>query len=280
MTTVLIALAGAAIAGLLAWNLTLHRKLKSRDADLVAAREESGTARAEFVSDMTHELGTPLTTIAGALDMIVEGESLPAEVAELVGMAIAGTDGMHRIITDLATIEKIRTGRTSFNAEAVDLGTVLERVVEETRERAEARGVACVIEAGAGITVDGDRERLLQVFNHLVANALNASPPDGQVTVSVAAVGSNVRIDVADRGPGIADELRHTLFDVFARGGAPDSNGEGVGLGLALARGIVDRHGGRIYVHSSSDDGTTMSVELPAAHGAGQGHGHDDSSTE
>ncbi|MDP6604079.1 MAG: HAMP domain-containing sensor histidine kinase [Rhodospirillales bacterium] len=280
MTTVLIVLAGAAIAGLLAWNLALHRKLKSRDADLVAAREESGTARAAFVSDVTHELGTPLTTIAGALDMIVEGESLPPEVAELVGMAIAGADGMHRIITDLATIEKIRTGRASFNTEAVDLGTLLEQVIEDARERAEARGVACVLEAGAGVTVEGDRERLLQVFHHLVANAVGASPPEGRVTVSVAGADGNVRIDVADRGPGIADALRHTLFDVFARGGAPDSNGEGVGLGLALARGIVDRHGGRIYVHSSSHAGTTMSVELPAARGAGQGHGHDDSSTE
>lgn len=280
MTPVLIAIACAVVVGLLAWNLALHRKLGSRQAELVAAREESGTARAAFVSDVTHELGTPLTTIAGALDMIVEGEALPPDVAELVGMASAGADGMHRIITDLATIEKIRSGRASLNPEAVDLSALLEQVIEETRERAAPRRVACALEAAPGITAEGDRERLLQAFHHLVVNAVNASPPEGRVTVSAAEADGNVRIDVADRGPGIADDLRDTLFDVFARGGAPDSNGEGVGLGLALARGIVDRHGGRIYVHSSSDEGTTMSVELPAARGAGQGHGHDDSSTE
>jgi signal transduction histidine kinase len=233
----------------------------------ISASKEIARMKNELISALSHELRTPLTSIRGSLDLLVSGATgeLPPEALGIAKVAHGNCARLVRLVNDVLDIEKIEAGRMEFRLEPLDLEALLERSVDLVRPYGEALGVGFETESSApGVRVRADPDRLIQVVENLLSNAVKFSPPGGVVRLSVARVGERVRVGVEDRGAGIPREFQARVFEKFAQAPASDARRKGgTGLGLHIARGIVERLGGTIGFSSRPGEGTVFHFELP-----------------
>jgi two-component system sensor histidine kinase BaeS len=232
----------------------------ARAFNAMSARLASDEAeRRQLLADVSHELRTPLSVIQGNVEGILDG-LYPADRAHLEPI-LEETQLLERLVEDLRTLSLSESGALRLHREPTDLGALLAETVAGFRARADAAGIELALSADDPLpTLDLDQARLRQVIGNLLTNALRFTPAGGTVRVAVAAAGDGgVEISVTDTGSGIAaDELPH-IFDRFYR--SADSGGSG--LGLPIARSLVEAHGGTIDAESSSDAGTTVRIRLP-----------------
>jgi heavy metal sensor kinase len=220
-------------------------------------------AQRRFLADVSHELRTPLTAIKGSVGLIrkigkAEEEDLAAIDTEV--------DRLTRMVLDLLLLAQAEGGRIPIDRSPVELDTVLLEVFQQMRPLAGERAALKLGEIDQA-QVNGDRDRLKQVFLNLIANAVQYTPSGGQVTVSMGKSGGQVQVTVADTGPGIPQEDLPHIFDRFYRGekSRKRSAGSGFGLGLSIAYWIMRAHGGTIDVSSQEGKGSTFRVRLPLA---------------
>jgi len=229
---------------------------------------DSQQSQRDFVANVSHELKTPLTSIQGFAQAILDGTASTVEARSQAAEVIYDeSNRMHRMVLDLLDLARLDAGtadleRAPFNLEAL-LKSVAERFTPQSREA----GVKLVTEIRPLPGFIGDGDRLSQVFTNLVDNALKHTPPGGTVKLNARDEGGWVEVSVADSGPGIPPEELSRIFERFyqldkARKGGP---GRGVGLGLAIAREIIQAHGGTISAQSRIGEGSLFVVRLPAA---------------
>jgi signal transduction histidine kinase len=247
--------------------------LEARNAELDAAltaAKAADAAKDEFLARMSHELRTPLNAVMG-LSSIVK-----FSVAEQIDDKYVGyLDEIHRsgehllaLVSEVLEFSRNRLTDRPLDREALDLTEVARESAAMLRVAAAERGVALSVDAAPGMAVMGDRTRLRQVFVNLIGNAVKFTDGGGAVRVAVFAEGGAVRVDVRDEGVGIpADKLDKVFEPFFQVDGGPTRANGGVGLGLALSRQLVERHGGAIAIDSVEGAGTTVRVTLPAAGG-------------
>jgi two-component system OmpR family sensor kinase len=217
--------------------------------------EDAFSRQRRFVSDASHELRTPLTAIRGQLELLGGQESpAAAEVRRVEALVGAEMARIERLVEDLLTLARLDEG-APLRRRPVDLGPYL---------RGLAEGEAGVdIGALAAGTLDADPDRLAQVLRNLLANARRHAGAEGRVELSAAGRGGRLTICVDDDGPGIPPAERARVFDRFHRSeAARDRDSGGSGLGLSIARSIVELHGGRIRIGDSALGGARLSVEL------------------
>lgn len=250
----------------------LEQAVAARTAELAAANaalEQSDRARRRFLADISHELRTPLTVIRGEAEITLRGGDRDAGEYR-AALARIAEQAAHtaRLVDDLLFLARSQAGAPRLKLGAVALEAMVRRVVAETEARAAGAGVALdlIVDQVDPLIVEGDAGRLRQVVMILLDNACRYSEPGGRVAVSLLRGPGVAVLRVVDHGIGIdADDLPH-VFDRFFRGGrAQDHAGEGSGLGLPLARTIVEAHGGRIVLESRAGEGTVASVTLPLA---------------
>jgi signal transduction histidine kinase len=233
----------------------------------ISAFKEIGRMKDEFISAVSHELRTPLTSIRGSLDLMASGVmgELPSEAIPVVELARRNCERLVRLINDVLDIEKIEAGRMDFHLEVMELEPLLLHSVETLRPYGDQLGVAFRIECSApGARARVDPDRLIQVMENLLSNAAKFSPPGETVQVTLARRGRDLRVSITDRGAGISPELQSRLFEKFAQGDLPHpSQKGGTGLGLNIARAIVERLGGNIGVVSRPGVSTTFHFNLP-----------------
>ena len=221
----------------------------------------------EFISSVSHELRTPLTSIKGSLDLMANGVlgEIPEDALALVKVAQKNCGRLVRLVNDVLDIEKIEAGRMEWNFKVVELQPLLEQALEAIRPYGDRLGVRFSLASlDRAVRVRVDPDRLLQVIENLLSNAAKYSPSAGTVEVGLAERGPSVRVSVTDHGQGISPELRARLFEKFAQGAARDAQQkEGTGLGLNIARAIVERLDGTIGFVSTSGVGTTFHFDLP-----------------
>lgn len=224
--------------------------------------ELSDQQRRDLMADVAHELRTPLQIIQGNLEGVLDGVYDPDQ--EHIAATLEETRRLARLVEDLRTLSLAEAGHLPMHQEAVDVAELLQDVSTSFSGQAEAKGVSLdvrVPEAPASLVVEGDAGRLDQVLGNLVANALRHTPAGGAITLSAAAADPGVRITVADTGTGIApEELRHIFDRFWSRDSAGSSGG---GLGLAIARSLVEAHGGQIEAASQPGEGTAFTISLP-----------------
>ncbi len=222
------------------------------------------TSQQRFLADVSHELRTPLTVIKGNADLIrkfgPDGESLDSIKDE--------ADRLTRMVGDLLLLAQAESGKLPLNLRTVMLDELLTDVFQEMRVLAGEK-VRLKLTDIDQITLNGDRDRLKQVFINLVSNAIHYTPPGGEVYLGLSKSHEMARVIIRDTGPGIpAADLPH-IFDRFYRSEKSRTRSKlgGFGLGLSIAFFIVDSHGGRIEVDSQEGHGTTFAVYLPLAEG-------------
>jgi protein-histidine pros-kinase len=255
---------------------------KKTEEAMRRAREEAdraNKAKSDFLSRMSHELRTPLNSILG-FGQILEVEASTEAQSTAVERILAGGQHLLELINEvleIARIEsgriaRIESGRLSLSVEAVHVGRLLDESLELVRPLAEKAGVRLAQPNKVDVQVRADRQRMKQVFLNLFTNAIKFNHENGEVSIEAThQTDDRLRISISDTGRGIPEEYMSELFVPFARSGADQFGVEGTGLGLTLAKGLVESMGGTIGVSSTAGKGSTFWVELPVATQQGTG---------
>ena len=232
--------------------------------------EEASLHKSEFLANMSHELRTPLNAIIGFSQLLRErmfGE-LNEKQEEYLDDILTSAGHLLALINDILDLSKVEAGQIELEVAPFSLREALERGVVMVRERATKDGVTVALEAyPEADIVSGDERRVRQVIFNLLSNAVKFTPHGGTVDVSAVRVNGEVRVSVADTGPGIAPEDHDRIFEEFQQTEAGAAQREGTGLGLALSKRLVELHGGRIWVDSDLGEGSTFVFTLPAREG-------------
>jgi len=240
---------------------TLDERL--RDARFDA---EKSQARAALFSSVTHDLRTPLASIKASATALLQDdlELDPEQRLELLRTVVEETDRLNRLIGNILELARVRAGALVPSKEPTALDEVVDSVLHRMQPVLGGVRVRTLLRDTPDVAADP--VQIDQVLSNLIENAVRFSAPGGEVVVSTAAWHSSVQIRVVDHGPGIAPMDRERVFEAFARVGAsaPDEAGSS-GLGLAIAKAIVEAHGGRIWIEGVPAGGTAVVVELPVA---------------
>jgi signal transduction histidine kinase len=219
--------------------------------------------RRELVANASHELRTPLGALRAQLENIIDGVE-PGDSAAIED-ALRQIERLTDLVDQLLDLSKLESGAVPLELSEIRADALLDQVVAEWSEPASSRGVRIELEPGCPelvLRVDADRMR--QVLANLVANAIRHSPEVGRVLLSACAEGSTTRLEVADEGPGIpADDLERVFERFYRSDPARSADVGGAGLGLAIARWIVELHGGTIRAATADPTGCRIVVELP-----------------
>lgn len=219
------------------------------------------TSQQRFLADVSHELRTPLTVIKGNVDLMRRMKNLDEESLTSIDQE-AGR--LTRLVGGLLLLAQAESGSVSLTMNPVELDTLLLEVFQEMNVMAGEKVKLHLTEIDQ-VQVNGDRDRLKQVLLNLVGNAIQYTPQNGDVFLSLGKVAKQARLIIRDTGPGIpAEDLPH-IFDRFYRAEKSRTRGKttGFGLGLSIANWIVEKHGGRIEVDSKDGQGTTFCIWLP-----------------
>jgi signal transduction histidine kinase len=221
-------------------------------------------AREEVLGVVAHDLRNPLSTIITSTDLLLQENLPPARKTELLEVALRTGRQMNRLIGDLLDTVRMHAGKFTLDVEDVTVASIFRQAEETFRPIAEKRGIYLeAVPPENGIAVRADPFRVSQIVGNIIGNALKFTPEHGNVTMRADADGNHVAIHVTDTGPGIPPADITHLFDDFWQ--ARRNDHRGVGLGLAIAKGVVEAHGGMIWAESTPGHGSTFSFTLPKA---------------
>jgi signal transduction histidine kinase len=249
----------------------LRAQLASATRELAAARraaDAANEAKDRFLSTISHELRTPLSAIV-LWTSLIEDQKIaePAQLREALEAIKRSAEEQRELIECLVDASRLTSGKLRLERKEIAIAAVVHNGIDDARDVAREKGVELIenTDANPG-TFQGDARRLQQVISHLVHNAVKFTPPSGRVTIDLRRIGSEIQIAVADTGSGIDRELLTRVFDSFVQAEQAGSRLErGLGLGLTIARQIVELHGGSIVAHSEgAGRGATFIVRLPA----------------
>lgn len=238
---------------------------------LVVVREVTGERQAERMKDeffalVSHELRTPLTSIVGYLELVLDDDegALHPEHRQHLGVVERNAGRLLRLVGDLLFVAQVEAGKLSLDPGLVDLGQLVREAVDAARPRAEEASIVLAADVDPVPTCPGDADRIGQVLDNLIVNALKFTREEGRVTVSLRTEGASAVLEVADTGIGIPAPEQEQLFDRFFRASSATARAiPGVGLGLTIVKAIVEAHAGEVSVQSEAGSGTTFRVELP-----------------
>jgi signal transduction histidine kinase len=263
------ALVAVAIAGVMGFGTTdMVRRVVTNEVARVTLGQLYGdaqqviSAREEILRIVAHDLRNPLNTISMSTSLLIDTPLPEATRAKQLLIVKRAGERMNRLIQDLLSVTTIEAGRLSIEPRAVCLPDLCREALEMLEPLARDKSIALNVTEAADLpAVRADPARVLQVFSNLVGNAVKFTPPGGSITISTASSNDVVECAVADTGAGIPAEQLPKIFGRFWQARRGDQRG--VGLGLAIARGLVEAHGGTLAVRSEVGRGTVFSFALP-----------------
>ena len=246
-------------------DVTARTRLFEAEQDARQAAEDASAAKDQFLATVSHELRNPMTSILGWSQLAALAGYEPATMRKAIETIEASARTQARVIDDMLDTSRMLTGRFEFNMKPLDLSEVVAAAVSAAVPAASAKGVT-IETALASATIEGDQQRLLQVFNNLLSNAIKFSTPNTQIAVTSELANEHVAVSVADEGQGIAPEFLPYVFDRYQQ--YHKGAFGGLGLGLAIANHLVKGHGGTLVAESAGvGKGATFRVVLPVIEG-------------
>jgi PAS domain S-box-containing protein len=243
------------------------RDISERQKAVQALREAS-RQKDEFMAMLGHELRNPLATIRSAAELLALSHAGDAVLQRIHGSLDRQTTHMAKLIDGLLDVSRIVLGKIALDREMVNLGAVLDDVIEDRRTQIERRGLTLrTVPADQGLWVEGDRVRLAQVFDNVLANAIKFTSAPGSITIATGRHDGAAVVTVTDTGVGIEPELMPHVFEPFRQAAQSiDRTEGGLGLGLALVKGLVELHDGTVVAHSNGvGTGAAFTLRLPLA---------------
>ncbi len=252
----------------LARDIQERKRVEAQLAARTQELERSNEELERFVSVVSHDLKEPLRTVSSFLELIEDryADEIDEDATEFIRFAVEGAERMEDLIDGLRRYAKL--GQAQLEVETVDLEDVVEKARRNLSSAIEDTDAE--IRVGDLPTVEGDGRQLLQVFQNLMSNAINhrgGQPPVIAITARSTEEGHVVSVE--DQGPGIPEEEQEDIFQIFRRGA--EAQADGLGLGLAICKKIVERHGGHIEVDAAKGEGTRFDIHLPAPGAANDG---------
>ena len=244
-----------------------YDEMAARIGQQLDALEKTDALRREMVAHVSHDLRTPLATLHGYIETLIlkDAELDPAERERYLAVALDQSERLRRLVGDLFELAKLDAHEQTPACEPVSLAELVSDIAQKFQLEAQRRGSTIAIDAGEGLPmVDADIALVERVLENLIDNALSHSPQGGAIRIPVASNGGAVRVTVSDSGPGIAPEHLPRVFDRFYQAGNAHRGNAHAGLGLAIAKRIVELHGARLEVQSTLGHGTAFSFQLPA----------------
>ena len=234
---------------------------------MVTRVQNSQRSQREFVANISHELKTPLTSIQGFAQAILDGTAdTPDDRKQAAQVIYNESARMHRMVLDLLDLARLDAGTADISMMSVNIPALLNAVAEKFMPQSQKAGVEISVDSAVDLPlVFADGDRLSQVFTNLVDNALKFTSRGGAIKLHASVINGEMLVSVADTGIGIPIEAQAHIFDRFYQADSARKGGEkhGAGLGLAIVREIIQAHGGRISVRSRLGEGTTIEVFLP-----------------
>ena len=245
------------------WEALLERTQTAR-----VAAETASLAKDEFLGVVSHELRNPLNSIQLWLEVLRHQSGSPEQLRRAIEFIKRAADTQAKLIDDLLDIARIESGKLSMDTTTVPLGPLVMAALDSVRLAVAAKEIVMDLRLDqAALAVTGDPVRLQQIAANLLSNAVKFTPRGGRVEVSLTTVGSSARLTIGDSGEGIAPDFLPHIFERFRQADTGSSRtAPGLGLGLSIARQLVELHGGRIWAESPGKGmGATFFVELPLA---------------
>jgi signal transduction histidine kinase len=234
----------------------------------VTEQREVDRMKSEFVGLVSHEMRTPLTSIKGALGLVAAGSAgqLTAPAQHMIDIAATNTDRLIRLVNDMLDLERIGSGQIWMIRAEADLSDLVRQSVATMEQVAATAGVLIACDDAASLRVRVDSDRIIQTITNVLSNAVKFSPVGATVTLTTEEQANHVAVlvRVVDHGRGIPPELAEDVFARFHQVDTSDSRDRGgTGLGLAICKGIVEEHGGRIWIEPTPGGGATCVFTLP-----------------
>jgi two-component system, OmpR family, sensor kinase len=240
--------------------------------DMLARLEAAFTTQRRFVADASHELRSPLGNLRGTVEVALRRPRTSEEYRETLETSLTEIDRLCRLVDDLLTLTRADAGQLRVDRQLCDLAQIAEVAVYMHGARAEAEGVELKLSAPAPLPVEGDVDRLRQVIDNLLDNALRYAPPRSAVEVVASREDGRALVSVHDCGAGLTAEDRAHVFDRFYRADSSRArHSGGLGLGLTIAKAVADAHAGELKVDSEVGNGSTFSLSLPLSLDEGDG---------
>jgi signal transduction histidine kinase len=228
---------------------------------------EADKLKDEFVALISHDLRTPLTSIIGYVELALEdvGPELDEERKSYLQVVSRSSERLLRLVDDLLFVARLQAGRLVLDPTELDLCTIAKQSVQEAQPRADAKQITLVFDGDGSAPIAADKGRLFQLLDNLISNAIKFTPDGGRVDVRVAPTADGAELEVADTGIGLGPGEAQRVFDRFFRSSRVVAQQvPGTGLGLFIARAIVDAHGGSISASNRESGGTTFRIEMPS----------------
>jgi len=233
----------------------------------ITERKKLDRMKDEFVSTVSHELRTPLTSIRGSLGLLSSGRmgEFSETVKNLLNIANNNSERLLLLINDLLDMEKLASGKMEFEYKALELTTFLQEAVEANHGYGTQYNVSFdIVDSQQDAFIYADRNRMMQVLSNLLSNAAKFSPEGSSVEISAKPHNEKIRIRVTDKGCGIPPEYQSQIFERFTQVDSSSTRSVGgTGLGLNIAKAIIEKHYGTIGFTSNPEGGTTFYVDLP-----------------
>lgn len=244
------------------------RLLIRRDLALSRANEQLkvlDVAKSEFISVAAHQLRTPLTAVKWILYMLLKNEfKSNEERSEFTEKAAKSADRMIELVNDLLEVDHIQSGKDQFVFGPVNIQAMVLSLVAEFKALIDNKKIEVKTEFKTNENINGDARKLRALFQNLIENAIKYTPQGGLVQVLLSVDGPFVKAEIKDTGIGIPDDQKYRIFSKFFRASnAMKLETVGSGLGLFIAKEVVERHGGKIWFESKVGEGTVFSIELP-----------------
>jgi signal transduction histidine kinase len=224
--------------------------------------ERLNQTKSDFVSVVSHEFRTPLTSIQGFADVLADESLSDEEVKEFAGIVGANARRLARMIDDMLDLDRIESGKARSERTPIDLNTIVTQVADTLQPGSPQHPIRLVLD-GTLAPILGDRDQLHQIVTNLVGNAIKYSPDGGEITISTSQADDAILLTVQDRGIGIPPEALEKIFERFVRAAPSGYRFQGTGLGLHITQRLVELHGGRVWAESPDGTGSTFFVLLP-----------------